>query len=79
MTEPPPDSAESKTELRADVDDPVAVIRRWEDFGGTWVILERDDDAVTVSLRRCDAGEEMHRLVFSDPQSLDWIDRTRQA
>lgn len=56
-------------------DDPIAVLRRWEDFGGTWTISDRNEDSVTISLRRCDGGEEAHRFTSVDPGLLEWIDR----
>lgn len=40
-------------------------ILRWEQAGGEWRVLDERDDEVTVSLTRCDAGEEMDRLVSS--------------
>jgi len=55
--------------------DPIAVLRRWEDFGGTWTISERTEDSVTISLRRCDGGEEAQRLTSTDPALLTWLDR----
>jgi len=79
MSEPPADSDSAPIEPHADTDNPIAVLRRWEDFGGTWMVLERHEDAVTVSLLRCDGGEETHRLTSSDPQVLDWIDRADSA
>ena len=48
-------------------DDPVDVLRRWEDFGAVWQVVARTPEQVTVSLRRCDAGEEVSRLVSDDP------------
>lgn len=35
---------------------------RWEDAGGTWQVLDRRPDQVTVALCRCDGGEEVERL-----------------
>lgn len=52
---------------------PVAAIERWERFGGTWQILESTHRGVTVSLRRCDGGEEVERLTSADPALLAWL------
>lgn len=48
-------------------DDPVEVLRRWEAFGAVWEVVARTPEQLTVSLRRCDAGEEVSRLVSDDP------------
>lgn len=40
---------------------------RWRDSGATWRVLAIHDDAVTISLCRCDdETEEVERLVSSD-------------
>ena len=46
--------------------DVVAVLRRWEDAGGVWRVLARDGSAITVGLYRCDAGEEVDRVVADE-------------
>ena len=43
--------------------DLVAVLRRWENAGGVWRVLNREGDAVAVGLFRCDGGEEVDRFV----------------
>lgn len=55
------------------VDNPVAVLQRWQDAGARWVVLARHADSVTVGLYRCDGGEEMDRLTSSDPRLLDFL------
>lgn len=55
-------------------EDPVDVLRRWEEFGAVWEVAHRDGDTVTVSLRRCDGGEEMSRIVSDDPALLAYVD-----
>jgi uncharacterized protein len=45
----------------------VDVLRRWEDAGGVWRVLNQDQDSVTVGLYRCDDGEEADRFVAADP------------
>lgn len=48
----------------------VARLRRWEDFGGTWQVVARTATTTTVSLCRCDGGEEADRFTSEDPQLL---------
>ncbi len=45
-------------------------LQRWEDSGGTWRVVARTSDAVTIALLRCDGGEEADRLVTSEPGVL---------
>ena len=45
-------------------------LRRWEDSGATWHVLTRSERAVTVSLCRCDDGEEVERLRSDDPAAV---------
>ena len=56
-------------ELVSDVDR----VRRWEDSGGRWQVLAQRDHAVTVSLCRCDGGEEADRLTSTDPDLLAFL------
>jgi hypothetical protein len=58
-------------------DDPVATLRRWEDFGAVWRVVSRGEARVTVSLCRCDGGEEVDRITSADPAVLAFLgDRT---
>ncbi|MDQ2797495.1 MAG: hypothetical protein M3Y06_10085 [Actinomycetota bacterium] len=60
--------------------DVIDVLERWEQFGGTWQVLNRVGARVTISLRRCDGGEEQQRLTCVDPAVLAWLDgRTDSA
>jgi hypothetical protein len=52
---------------------PIDLLRRWEGFGGTWRVVERAAGGVTVSLCRCDGGEEAERLTSADPALLDFL------
>lgn len=52
---------------------PVDVISRWEQFGGAWRVIARTSDAVTISLCRCDGGEEQQRLTSADPALIAWL------
>ena len=53
--------------------DPVEVLRRWEEAGGTWEVLSRTVDGLTVSLCSCTGGEEVDRLVSSSPALLAYV------
>ncbi|RIJ76938.1 hypothetical protein D1871_09835 [Nakamurella silvestris] len=53
--------------------DPVAVLERWERFGATWRVVERTSGSVTISLCRCDGGEEVQRLRSHSPALLRWL------
>ncbi len=52
---------------------PVDVLTRWELFGGTWRVLDRDGVHVTIALFRCDGGEEQQRLTSADPALTFWL------
>lgn len=41
-------------------------ILRWEQAGGEWRVSDESDTAITVSLLRCDGGEEVDRLRSSE-------------
>jgi hypothetical protein len=47
--------------------DPLSVLRRWEDAGGTWRVVVRGPERLVVELLTCDAGEVMGRLVSAPP------------
>jgi hypothetical protein len=47
--------------------DPLAVLRRWEDSGGTWRVVVRSPERLVVELLSCDAGEVMDRVVVAPP------------
>lgn len=55
-------------------EDPAAALRRWERFGGAWRVLSRGQAGVTVSLCRCDGGEEIDRITSDDPGLLRFLD-----
>jgi hypothetical protein len=55
--------------------DDLETLQRWEDFGAVWEVVHRTADLVTLSLRRCDGGEEVGRLVSDDPAVLAHVDR----
>ena len=53
--------------------DAVAVLRRWEDFGAVWRVVARQGNGVTVSLCRCDGGEEVERFTSADPRLMNFL------
>ena len=61
------------------VEDPVDVLLRWESFGGTWRIVRRSATDVTISLRRCDGGEEVQQLVSDHAALLAWLDARERS
>lgn len=46
----------------------VAVLRRWELFGGRWRVLARTESDVTVGLLTCDGGQEMSRVTATSDE-----------
>lgn len=49
------------------------ILQRWEDFGGVWRVLATGGHAATVSLCRCDGGEEVQRLTTEEPDLVAWL------
>lgn len=39
-----------------------AMVRRWEDSGGTWQVVRSDAHGVTIDLITCDGGEVMEQV-----------------
>ncbi len=54
-------------------DSPLERLTRWERFGGSWRVLARDDSGLTISLRRCDGGEEVERIVSADSALVAFV------
>lgn len=54
-------------------EDPVAVLRRWQDAGAHWAVLGRHGETVSVGLYRCDGGEEVDRITSADPRLLAFL------
>ncbi|HWF42280.1 MAG TPA: hypothetical protein VN683_09370 [Acidothermaceae bacterium] len=52
---------------------PIEVLERWQNFGGTWRVVARAQGWVTLSLCRCDGGEELQRLTSTKPELLEWL------
>lgn len=49
-------------------------VRRWASSGGTVQVLSTRGEELTISLCRCDGGEEADRLVTSDPEVAAYVD-----
>lgn len=47
---------------------------RWQRAGGTWEVVGRRGDELTISLCRCDGGEEADRFATADPQVRAYIE-----
>ncbi|MEU6827327.1 hypothetical protein ABZ894_01625 [Nocardia beijingensis] len=54
-------------------DDPIETLRRWTDSGGIWRVAGRRSGSVTVALYQCTGGEEVDRLVSSDPELIRYL------
>lgn len=52
---------------------PIEELQRWQDFGATWRVLSQTSSAVTIALCRCDGGEEIQRLISTDPDLRAWL------
>ncbi|ALG85135.1 hypothetical protein [Gordonia phthalatica] len=46
-------------------------LQRWEDNGAQWQVVSLRPNSATISLLRCDAGEEVERFTTSDPRVLE--------
>ncbi|MGH1562394.1 hypothetical protein [Mumia sp. DW29H23] len=53
--------------------DDLETLVRWEDAGGTWRVVGRGPSSATVSLCRCDGGEQVDRLASSDDRLLAYV------
>ena len=53
--------------------DRAAELQRWQDSGAVWEVISRRGRGVTVTLLRCDGGEEVDRFTSDDPRLLAFI------
>jgi hypothetical protein len=54
------------------------VLRRWETSGAVWQVLDRDPARLEIALLTCDAGEQVGRLVSTEPDLRGYVgERTR--
>ncbi len=67
------------TQLEPSAEGPVEQLRRWEAFGAVWEVLHRDQHRATVSLRRCDGGEEVGQLTSDDPALLAFLEHAARG
>ena len=54
-------------------DDPVERLERWQQFGAVWRVTSERSATVTISLCRCDGGEEVGQIVSDDAHLLEWL------
>ena len=57
--------------LRASTEMPEA-IERWESFGGSWRVTLVTHERAAVELLRCDCGEVIETLEWTDPSAVLW-------
>lgn len=48
-------------------------LERWQEFGAVWRVVSRAAGTLTISLCRCDGGEEIDQLTSNDPDLLAWL------
>jgi hypothetical protein len=53
--------------------DRVADLQRWQDSGAHWRVLTRTADSLTITLLRCDGGEEVDRFTSTDARLRDFV------
>ncbi|MFQ6394417.1 hypothetical protein ACLMAJ_13250 [Nocardia sp. KC 131] len=53
--------------------DAVAILRRWQDSGTMWRVVGRRAGQLTIGLFQCTGGEEVDRIVSSDPALLRFV------
>jgi hypothetical protein len=71
----PPEASGSGRDKEASREpDAVGRLKRWQDSGAVWRVMSLATDTVTISLCRCDGGEEVDRLTSDDPDLLRWLD-----
>lgn len=67
------ESRSDEEDTTATGEDPVDRLERWQQFGATWRVASRRAETVTISLCRCDGGEEIDRLTSDDANLLRWL------
>lgn len=48
-------------------------LTRWRAAGGGWRVIAHTPTGLTVALLTCDGGEEMERIVSSDPSFVAYV------
>jgi len=49
-------------------------LQRWEIAGGTWRLDGRRGDTLTITLCRCDGGEEIDRLISAEQDLIEYVE-----
>lgn len=49
-------------------------LTRWTEAGGEWRVVARTPPSVAVAMLTCDGGEEMQRIVSSDPTFVAYLE-----
>jgi hypothetical protein len=57
----------------------VAELRRWEESGAGWRVAARTKRSVTITLVRCDGGEEVDRFTSDDAKVLEFVAARQQS
>ena len=58
----------------AEAEELIGALERWERAGGVWRVVRRSSQGATVSLMRCDAGEEVDRLASACPAWIAFLE-----
>jgi hypothetical protein len=69
----PLDVNQPKDGSRSVYDEPLAVLRRWEDSGGAWRVVARSPGSIHVDLVTCTGDDVMGRLSTGDPDLIAFI------
>lgn len=48
-------------------------LRRWTDAGALWRVVRRSGDEIEISMCTCTGGEEVDRIVSSEPAVRDYV------
>jgi hypothetical protein len=51
----------------------VAALKRWEASGAVWRVAAQKAGGVSISLCRCDGGEEVGRFSSGDPELIAYL------
>ncbi len=74
MTAPATADGDDHGPRSAGPDTDVERLSRWHGAGGGWRVVGRGPASLTVALLTCDGGEEMDRIVSSDPALVRYVD-----
>jgi hypothetical protein len=54
-------------------DNVIDALDRWSDSGAIWRVDVQTSTSVTISMCRCDGGEEVDRVRSTDPAVINWL------